>query len=211
MANSSDPNVDSLPRDETAISAQELAGLFDQHRERLRQMVRLRMDHRLHGRVDPSDILQDAYLECARRLADYRTKPSMSLFLWMRYLTVQKLVDVHRAHLGAKIRDARREVSLYSSALPQASSITLAAHLLGKLTSPSNAAIRAERQIRVQQALNVLEPIDREILALRHFEMLSNEETAQVLCLTKAAASNRYIRALRRIKVVLAEISGQNP
>ncbi len=202
MLDSSEPIMDGA-----TLSAHDLARQFENHRERLRQMVRLRMDHRLQGRVDASDILQEAFLECARRFPDYCAKPSMPLFLWMRFLTGQKLVDVHRMHLGAKMRDATQEVSLHRGALPQASSITLAAHLLGHLTSPSSAAMRAELQIRVQEALNAMEPVDREILALRHFEMLSNEETALVLCLKKSAASNRYIRALRRLKVILAEIS----
>ena len=59
----------------------ELTELFEQHRERLTQMVRLRMDRRLQGRVDAADVLQEAYLECAKRFADYRENPSMPLFL----------------------------------------------------------------------------------------------------------------------------------
>jgi RNA polymerase sigma-70 factor (ECF subfamily) len=102
------------------------------------------------------------------------------------------------------MRDANQEVSLYRGALPQASSVSLAAQLLGRLTTASRAAIRAETQIRVQEALNSMDPMDREILTLRHFEMLSNEETALVLGLKKSAASNRYIRALKRLKEILA-------
>jgi RNA polymerase sigma-70 factor (ECF subfamily) len=206
MVGASDKSVDG-PGCVSAGSEQEFGQFFEQHRERLRQMVRLRMDHRLQGRVDPSDVLQEAYIECARRLADYRASPSMPMFLWMRFLTGQKLIDLHRKHLGAKMRGADQEISLYRGALPQASSISLAAHLLGHLTSPSLAAMRAELQIRVQESLNVMEPIDREVLALRHFEMLTNEETAQVLGLKKSAASNRYIRALRRMKVILLDLS----
>ena len=130
-----------------------LADLFDRHHERLGHMVRLRMDRRLQGRLDPSDVLQEAYLDCSRRLTEYVAKPQMSFFLWLRFLTGQRLIDLHRQHLGAKMRDAGQEVSLYRGALPQASSVSLAAHLLGRLTSASRAAIRAETQIRVQEAL----------------------------------------------------------
>ena len=126
----------------------------------------------------------------------------------MRFLTGQKLIDLHRQHLGTKLRDAGQEVSLYRDALPQASSVSLAAQLLGRLTSASGAVIRAETQIRVQDALNSLDPMDREVLTLRHFEMLTNEETAHVLDLKKTAASNRYIRALKRFKEVVANIPG---
>ena len=105
------------------------------------------------------------------------------------------------------MRDAGQEISLDRGALPQASSVCLAAQLLGDFTSPSRAVIRAETRVRVQEALNSMDPTDREVLALRHFELLTNGEVAQVLGLTKAAASNRYIRALKRMKDVLSAAS----
>jgi RNA polymerase sigma-70 factor (ECF subfamily) len=104
------------------------------------------------------------------------------------------------------MRDAEREVSIYQGALPEASSASLAAQLLGRFTSASQAAVRAELQIRVQEALNSMDPLDREVLALRHFEMLGNAETARVLGIKKSAASNRYIRALERLRDVLADL-----
>lgn len=181
-----------------------LAELFDVYRERLWQMVRLRLDVRLQRRIDPSDILQETYLDVSRRFADYAADPQMPFFLWLRWLTGQRLIDLHRAHLGAKMRDVRQEMSLYRGALPQASSVSLAAQLLGRLTSPSQAAVRAESQVRVQEALNGMEAIDREVLALRHFEMLTNEETAEVLGISRKAASNRYVRALKKLKALLS-------
>ncbi len=190
------------------ISEEKLAGVFQQNHERLRQMIRLRLHPRLQGRLDESDVLQEAFLDASRRLGEYTANPAVPLFIWLRSLTLQRLTDLHRLHLGAKMRDAAREISLHNGPLPEASSISLAAHLVGQMTSASNAAIRAETQIRVQAALNLMEPIDREVLALRHFEMLSNEEAAQVLGLKKTAASNRYIRALRRMKVALEGPSG---
>jgi RNA polymerase sigma-70 factor (ECF subfamily) len=185
-----------------------LAEVFALYRDRLRQMVRLRLDRRLQGRLDASDVLQEAYLDFARRLPDYAREPNMPVYLWLRFLTGQRLIDLHRQHLGAKMRDAGQEVSLYRGALPQASSVSLAAQLLGRLTSASQAAVRAETQIRVQEALNRMDAMDREVLALRHFEMLSNDETAAVLVLSKTAASNRYVRALKRLKEVLAAVPG---
>ncbi len=182
--------------------------LFARYRDRLRQMVRLRLDRRLQGRVDPSDVLQEMYLDFAKRLPEYAADPSMAFYLWLRSLAGQRLIDLHRQHLGAKMRDAGQEVSLYRGALPQASSVSLAAQLLGRLTSASRAAIRAETQIRVQEVLNGMDPVDREVLTLRHFEMLSNEETAAVLGIKKTAASNRYVRALKRLKELLAGIPG---
>jgi RNA polymerase sigma-70 factor (ECF subfamily) len=187
---------------------QALVALFTRYRDRLRRMVRLRLDRRLQGRIDPSDVLQDAYLDVAKRAGEYVANPSVPVFLWLRLITGQRLTALHRQHLGAQMRDAGQEVSLYRGALPQATSVSLAELLLGRLTSPTQAAQRAEMQIRLQEVINAMDPIDREVLTLRHFEELSNVETAQVLGIQKAAASNRYLRALKRLKDTLATIPG---
>ena len=180
-----------------------LVELFAQNRDRLRRMVRLRLDRRLQGRVDPSDVLQEAHIEVANRAKEYLANPAMPAFLWLRFITGQRLLATHRAHLGAQARDANLEVSLHRGAVPQATSVSLAELLLGRITSPTRAARRAEMQVRLQEILNSMDPIDREVLTLRHFEGLSNSETARVLGLTKAAASNRYMRALSRLKETL--------
>ena len=185
-----------------------LVALFTRYRDRLRRMVRLRLDRRLQGRIDPSDVLQDAYFDVARRAGEYITNTSIPVFLWLRLITGQRLAALHRQHLGAQMRDAGREVSLHRGALPHATSASLAALLLGRFTSPTQAAQRAEMQIRLQEVINAMDPIDREILTLRHFEELSNVETAQVLGIQKAAASNRYLRALKRLKDTLASMPG---
>ena len=196
---------------ERALTGDEsaLAALFDGYRSQLRRMIRLRLDRRLSGRVDSSDVLQEAYLDVRKRLDEYARDPAaMPFHLWLRLIAGQRLTDVHRFHLGAQMRDAGQEVSLHRGPFPQASSVSLAAQLLGKMTSASHAAIRAEHKLIVQEALNGMDPIDREVLALRHFEHLSNDETALVLGLTKSAASNRYIRALKRLKEILSSIPG---
>jgi RNA polymerase sigma-70 factor, ECF subfamily len=185
-----------------------LAELFGRYRKRLRQMVRLRLDRRLQGRVDASDVLQDAYLDVAQQLHHYLFKREMPFFLWLRLVTGQRMMRIHREHLGAAIRDVNREVSLYKGALPQASSVSLAAQLLGHYTPASQAVSRAEVQLQIQAALNGMEPIDREIIALRHFEELSNAEAAEVLGLDKSTASKRYIRALKRLQAVLQNVPG---
>ena len=185
-----------------------LAELFERQRGRLEQMVRLRMDRRLQGRLDPSDVLQEAYLDVARRFPEYAANPTLPFYVWMRLLTAQRLVDLHRQHLGARMRSAGLEVSLNRGGAPRASSASLAEMLLGRLTTASRAAIRAETQRRVQAALDAMDPIDREVLVLRHFEQLSNVETALVLGLKPSAAGNRHMRALRRLKEIMAEVTG---
>jgi RNA polymerase sigma-70 factor (ECF subfamily) len=182
--------------------------MLEQYRDRLRRLVALRLDPRLAGRIDPSDVIQETYLEASERLAEYLQKPTMPFFLWLRFLASQKLVTLHRHHLGRRMRDAGREISLYRGGLPEASSAALAAQLLGREARPSEAAVRAELKVRLQEALNSMEPLDREILALRHFEQLSLAETAQLLELTESGACRRHMRALRRLKEVLSSLSG---
>jgi RNA polymerase sigma-70 factor (ECF subfamily) len=197
-----------LPRAAAGDTAA-LAALFDRHRQRLRRMVRLRLDRRLQGRVDPSDVLQEAYLDLAEKVTDYvRSRPELPVYLWLRLVVGERMQRIHRRHLGAAIRDAGREVSLHRGALPQASTASLAAQLLGRFTSASAALLRAEVRLQVQEALDQMEPIDREVIALRHFEELSNSETAQVLGITPQAASNRHLRALARLQAILKDVPG---
>jgi RNA polymerase sigma-70 factor (ECF subfamily) len=185
-----------------------LGALLEDYRPRLRRMVRLRLDPRLQGRVDTSDVIQEAFIDAARRLPDYARAPKAPFFLWLRFLTGQKLLEVRRRHLGAEARDAAREVSLYRGSMPEASSACLAAQLIGKVTAPLQAAIRAEMKLRLQDALNGMDPTDREVLALRHFEQLSNAEVAEVLGLAPSGASSRYLRALKRLKEIMATVPG---
>ena len=185
-----------------------LNALFARHRPRLRRMVDMRLDRRLHARIDASDVIQEAYVEVVIRLNEYLIAPSYPLFLWLRLIVGERLLKLHRHHLGTQMRDAGLEVSLYRGALPEASSAALAAQLLGQHTSPTQAAVRAERMIRVQEALNTLDAMDREVLSLRHFEELSLAETALSLGIEESATAKRYIRALKRLKATLANLPG---
>jgi RNA polymerase sigma-70 factor, ECF subfamily len=184
------------------------AKLVKRYRLRLRRMVSFRLDPRLQGRVDPSDVVQDVCLEAWQHLGSYVQQPDTPFFLWLRAVAGHKLGDLHRYHLGARLRDARREVSLYQASLTGATSAVLAAQLLGHLTRPSEAAVRAERKVQLQSALNAMDPIDREVLALRHFEQLTVSEAAAVLGIKEKAAGMRYVRALRRLKEILTNLGG---
>jgi RNA polymerase sigma-70 factor (ECF subfamily) len=190
-------------------SGADWGAFLSSHRDRLRRMVALRLDHRLRGRIDPSDVIQEAFLEATGRRAEYeRQADPMPPFLWLRFLALQQLQLVHRRQLGTRARDAGREVSIDAVAYPAATSAALAAQLLGRDTRASEAAIRAERKRRLQEALEAMDPIDREVLVLRHFEQLSNGECARVLGLGESAATKRYLRALRRLKDILSALPG---
>ena len=174
--------------------------LWRQHHERLLAVARLRLDPRLRGRVDAADVLQEAWIEVRDRLADYAASARpMPLPLWLRFLVGQQLLIVHRRHFTPG-RDPRREEH---GGAPEAGSEALARELVCSDTRPSAAAVRGERQRKIQEALDRLDSLDREVLALRHFEQLSNAECARVLGLTESGASRRYLRALERLKHVL--------
>jgi RNA polymerase sigma-70 factor, ECF subfamily len=207
MENNSGETADLLERARRGDKAA-LTELFTRHRDRLRRMVEMRLDWRLQARIDASDVIQDGCLEVSQRLEEYLRNPTLPFFLWLRLVVGEQLTNLHRHHLGTQMRDAGREVSLYREALPAASSAALAAQLLGKHTSPTQAAIRAERLLRLQEAINLLDPLDREVLSLRHFEQLSRTEAARVLGIEEAAAAKRYIRALKRLKDTLADMPG---
>ncbi|MDY0168410.1 MAG: sigma-70 family RNA polymerase sigma factor [Thermoguttaceae bacterium] len=188
-----------------------LADFFAQNRGRLRRMVEVRLDQRIAGRIDPSDVLQEAFLDASKQLDDYLAGLPMQPFLWLRFLIGQRLMATHRRHLGAQKRDAKRDVPLQGANHPQAFSESLSCQLAGRLSTPSFAAARAELQVRLRELLDSMDPLDCEILALRHFEELTNHEAAEELGISTAAASKRYIRALERLRKTLAEIPGLLP
>jgi RNA polymerase sigma-70 factor (ECF subfamily) len=184
------------------------AELLEPHRDRLRRIVSLRMDRRLSGRLSPSDVIQEASIAAVRLLPKYVEELELDFFLWLRWLTGKTLQALHRKHLGVQSREAGREVPLLGGTMPDATSAAIAAQLLASDTRPSVAAARAERKQRLEEALEGLAPVDREILALRHFEELTAEESARVLGIERSAASKRYIRALERLKRRLEEMPG---
>jgi len=185
-----------------------LATLFSEHRERLWRMVRFRMDERLHGRVDPDDVLQEAYLAAAARMKNYADDDAVSPFVWLRTMVLQTLTDLHRHHLGAQMRNAGREIILQGWQYPQTTSVSIAAQFMGHFTSPSQIAVRAETFNQLEQAVAAMDGLDQEVLALRHFEELSNSEVAEVLGIQQKAASIRYVRAIKRLRGVLSQMPG---
>ncbi|MEW4530656.1 sigma-70 family RNA polymerase sigma factor [Maioricimonas sp. JC845] len=198
-----DPRLERVLAGDTEVFAE----VFAEHRDRLWRMVHFRLDRRLQGRVDADDILQEAFVDAVQRLEHFRTSQPMSLFVWLRLIVGQTLVDVHRRHLGAQMRDANREMSPQQQ-LSNGTSMSMSFHLLAHLTSPSQAAVRAELTGLVDEALTGMNEIDREVLALRHFEELTNKEVAEVLGIDRKAASIRYVRALARLKDVLTHVPG---
>lgn len=188
----------------TSGDENKIAEVFSQYEEKLQRMVRFRLDRRLYGRVDTADVMQDVWMEASRRIEDYTSNPAVPFFIWARQIAWQIVIDLHRRHLGAQKRNVSQEVSLAKSGV--GTSISIAAQLVGDLTSPSQAAIREERLVQLRAALESMDEIDREVLALRHFEELSNNEVAEVLGLQKTAASNRYVRALKRLKSILEDV-----
>jgi RNA polymerase sigma-70 factor (ECF subfamily) len=208
MTDSSADTADALVDRLRTGDPQALGELFSLYRGPLRRMIDVRLDPRLNGRISASDVLQEVFVDAAKRVPHFLKKPEMPFLVWVRLVAGQRLVDVHRQHLGAQMRDAGQEISINRDGSLGASSMCLAARLVGNLPSPSHAAQKAELTARLEEALNCLEPIDREVLALRHFEELSNRDTAAMLGIDPSAASKRYLRALERLKSILQSVPG---
>ena len=181
-----------------------LGRAFTEFGDRLRRIVRFRLDYRLAGRVAESDVIQETYLAAAKRLDHLENYQEMPLFLWLRLLVSQKLTDLHRVHLKAEKRDVRREVALMTG--PSAhTSVAIAANLIGAKTGASALLEKAEQIEELEKVLNKMDETDREVIALRHFEELSNIETARVLDIAPTAASKRYVRAMARLAELMSE------
>lgn len=177
--------------------------LVARYGERLHRLIAFRLDPRLARRVDPMDVLQETWMRVSQRLGEYLAAPTVPIFVWLRQLGLQVLVEVNRRHLAADKRSVLQEADFYQGGPYGGTSISLAQVLAGPLTSPSQAAIREERLEALRRALDAMDEIDREVLALRHFEELSNNEVAAVLGLSVKAASARYVRALGRLRELM--------
>lgn len=196
-----------IPTDESLLKlaaggdSDALGQLLESHRQRLEHIVRFRLDHRLQSRMNVSDVIQETYLEAGDRLREYLANPEVPFFIWLRFLTQQRVQLLHRHHLGRQLRDANRERSIDDpgSEGPMGTGV-IAAHLASRFSSVSSTLQREELRQRLHELLDQLDAVDREILVLRHFEQLTNAECAQILGLSVKAASNRYVRALERLR-----------
>lgn len=185
-----------------------LAQLFELYKGRLRRMVDLRLNRLVRGRVNPSDVLQEAFIDLVKELKNHAADsadPQVPMFVRAWRLTGRRLDKIHRTHLGAAMRDASREVSIYRGRMPQATSHALASKLIGNSTSVLSKIEKSECQLKLQEVINTMGEADREILAMRHFEELSNLEVAAVLEVTEHSAAMRHMRALRRLRSALTK------
>jgi len=186
--------------------------LLAQHQTRLAGMVSFRLDPRLRGRVDAGDVVQEAFIVATQRRAAFFGQSVQPLFLWLRWMVGNTLLEVHRSHLRAQMRDPRRELVIDRGCSAESSSdmtrAALVAHLTAGATGPATAAGQAEVKARLSEALEMMDATDREVLALRHFEQLTSAEAAQVLGIQERAAAKRYTRALERLREILARMPG---
>jgi RNA polymerase sigma-70 factor (ECF subfamily) len=178
--------------------------LLAQHREPIRRMIDLRLDPAIVQRLDASDVVQEVLLEANRRLPDYLKSPTMPFHLWLRHIAKDHVIDAHRRHHRAQKRGVDREQPIHAPARADHSSLELAGQLLDQDLTPASAAIQNEMQRRLNAAITQLDEDDREVILMRHYEMLANQEVAAALGLTEAAASMRYLRAVRKLRDLLA-------
>jgi RNA polymerase sigma-70 factor (ECF subfamily) len=182
--------------------------IFRRHRARLLRAIALRMDRRVAARVDASDVLQDTYLEAFRRLPKYLQRQEMPFYLWLHWIAREKVLALHRRHLGAEKRAVTHEAPL----LPADSSATFVSLVIaGREPSPSQALAKAELAERLRLALGQLDHDERDLILWRHFEQLSARDMAQLLQISEAAASKRYIRAIERLRRILVSLGVSGP
>jgi RNA polymerase sigma-70 factor, ECF subfamily len=177
--------------------------LMDRHRDALRRMVQLRLDQKIQRRIDVSDVVQDVLVEAKRRLQDYLANPVMGFHLWLRQIAKDRIIDAHRRHRASAKRSVDRERPLAVPAANDHSTLQLAAQLAGRELTPAAAATQAEMAKVVEAAITRLPDQDCEIIIMRHYEQLTNQEIAQALSLSEPAASMRYLRAIRRLKELM--------
>jgi len=178
--------------------------LMDRHRNAIQRMVQMRLDQKIRRRVDVSDVVQDVLIEANRRLEGYLDNPAMPFHLWLRHIAKDRIIDAHRRHRGSAKRSVDREQPL---AVPgnDRSTIQLVAQLCDAELTPAARATQAEMARHVEQAISQLADQDGEIIVMRHYEHLSNQEVALALELSDQAASMRYLRAVRRLRGLLGE------
>ena len=178
-------------------------GLLQRHREAIRRMIDQRLDRVIQQRVDASDIVQDVLIEANRRLGDYLANPTMPFQLWLRHMARDRVIDAHRRHRVAASRSLDKEVSLEVAGAADRSRADLAGELADRELTPAAVATWHELERRFGAAVEQLEEDDRQIVLLRHFEHLTTADAAKVLGLSKPAVGMRYLRAMRRLRVLL--------
>ena len=179
--------------------------LFDRHRAAVRRLVQMRLDQRIRQRVDVSDVVQDVLISANRRLKEYLKSPPMPFHLWIRQITKDRIIDAHRRHRVSAKRSVDRERALVVPAGMNRSTMELAAHLCDGELTPAALATQREMVRRVTEVLSQLNEQESEIIMMRHFEHLSNQEVAQALELSEPAAGMRYLRALRKLRALLLD------
>ncbi|MEE2825168.1 MAG: sigma-70 family RNA polymerase sigma factor [Planctomycetota bacterium] len=196
------PQTEELLAQAQTGDASAVNNLLERHRNSLQQLVRIRLDQKIRGRVGVSDVVQDVLVEANRRFERYLENPVMPFHLWLRHIARDRIIDAHRRHRGTARRSVDREQNRWSPPGHDQSSFQLASILNDKRLTPAAAAIQREMSRRVEQSLSKLDEKDSEIIVMRHYEMLTNQEVAMILDLTEPAASMRYLRAIRRLKDV---------
>jgi RNA polymerase sigma-70 factor (ECF subfamily) len=183
-----------------------VAELFAHYRPRLRQMVRLRIGRELAARIDPSDVLQDAFVDALQKVRAYVSAPQVPPFVWLRRLTWDRLIKLQRTHVGTQKRNLERQVSL-----PEETSVALVQQLFSPDTGPIDLLLRAELHDQMERSIAQLSDADREVILMRHYEGLSNNQVAQTLCISVSGATMRHGRALIRMRKLLQHVLPSEP
>ena len=200
-----DDQTETLLAGARAGDADAVNKLLEKHRRSVRRLVEMRLDRKVQQRVDVSDVVQDVMVEASGRLDKYLDDPVMAFHLWIRQIAWDRIIDTYRRHRVSAKRNMDREQPIAVPAGSDQSTMELAVQLRDPALTPATAATQREIAGKVESVIELLNEQDREIILMRHYEHLSNLEIAEVLKLNPPAASMRYLRALRRLRLLLAE------
>ena len=201
-------DCDELVRRAAEGDASATRTLFEQYRGRLVQMLNVRMDPRVRGRIDPSDVIQETLAAASHRMERYYSERPLPFYPWLRQIAWEKLVHEHDRHLRAAKRSVTREQT-FRPEISDESALGLAERFIGSASSPSEAVQRSELRHRVRQSLDKLTSEDREVLLMRYLEQMSSAEIAAIMDSTEAAINMQHMRALERMRKILSRDHGE--
>jgi RNA polymerase sigma-70 factor, ECF subfamily len=195
--------IDALLGDAARGDTNAVRCLLEQHRDRLRRMIAVRLDRRLAPRLDPSDVVQEALADAARRLPEYLRDRPMPFYPWLYRLATDRLAVTHRDHIASSVRAVGREERIDGPCPDEMTVTRLVDRLAANDTTPGRRAAREERRRLLTTAIERLDSADREVLGLRYLDQLAFDEIAAVLGIGLSAVKMRHLRALERLRRVL--------
>jgi RNA polymerase sigma-70 factor (ECF subfamily) len=197
MAGVEVPDAEQLLRAARGGDAEALGRLLELYRSYLALLARLQIDHRLQGKTDASDVIQEVFLQAHRSFGEFRGQSEGELVEWLRKILATRLANVVRQFYGTQRRDVRLEQKL-DRELDRSSKVAQA--LVASHSSPSQNAARREQAVLLAEALSRLPADHREVIVLHHLEGLTLADTARRMGRSVGSVEKLWVRALAALR-----------